>query len=215
MQLDVPLVKQAKGSKDCGLAGIAMLMQYHGMKTSISEIRKSLKVDKVGTYTPQLGTFLLKNGFNVIIITAHPGLFTRNHYGMSSEDALKHFVGLRKKFKTPQSKKVINYFIEFLQNGGKIEVAIPTPIMVANEIAERRPIGALITSNYLLGNDPVFNFHFNIITGIDQQNVFVNDPLWDSRGGKKEYPIMDFFFGLYASSYGDLDNGSLFLVRKR
>jgi len=71
-----------------------------------------------------------------------------------------------------------------------------------------------MTTNFIYGKEPKFNFHFNIITGIDDKYVYVNDPLPDSRGGKKKYTKKDFFYGLYASAYGDLDNVSLLLVRK-
>jgi uncharacterized protein YvpB len=59
----------------------------------------------------------------------------------------------------------------------------------------------------------LFNFHLNIITGIDEENIYVNDPLQDI-GGKKSYSIKDFFFGLYASTYGNLDNGCLIVVKR-
>jgi hypothetical protein len=37
----------------------------------------------------------------------------------------------------------------------------------------------------------------------------------DELGGNKKYPIDEFFYGLYASIYGDFDNGCLMLFRKR
>ena len=83
------------------------------------------------------------------------------------------------------------------------------------ELDAKRPVGALLTSNMLSGSKPVFNFHFNLITGIDGQHIYVNDPMWDERGGKKKYKITDFFYALYASAYGDLDNASFLKVRPR
>ena len=73
----------------------------------------------------------------------------------------------------------------------------------------------MITSNFLLFDKPIFNFHFNLITGIDETHIYVNDPLWDYRGGKHKYLINDFMYAIYASAYGDLDNASLMKIRKK
>lgn len=70
-------------------------------------------------------------------------------------------------------------------------------------------------TNFLYGKDPIFNFHLNVITGIDENYIYVNDPLWDERGGKKKYKKKDFFYGLYASAYADLDNASLMIIKSK
>ncbi len=72
-----------------------------------------------------------------------------------------------------------------------------------------------MTSNFLLGTKPDSNSHFNIIIGIDDESIYVNNPLQDSRGGEQQYPINGFFFGLYANSYWDIDNGSLIKIKKK
>ena len=78
-----------------------------------------------------------------------------------------------------------------------------------------RPLGALITSNFLLFDKASFNFHFNLITGIDNEFIYVNDPMWDYRGGKHKYPINDFMYAVYASAHGDLDNASIMKIKKK
>jgi len=70
-----------------------------------------------------------------------------------------------------------------------------------------------MTTNFIYSDKPVFNFHFNVVTGIDDNYVYVNDPLWDGRGGKNKYTITEFLYGLYASAYGDLDNASLIKIK--
>jgi len=145
----------------------------------------------------------------------HPGMFTKEDLLLSSKNILDK---LNKSYEkaSEKDKTAIKYFIEFLNQGGKINIKIPTKEDIEKEIKEKRPVGALLTSHFLTGKeDPIFNFHFNLITGIDKNFIYVNDPLWDERGGKKKHPINDFFYGIYASAYGDLDNACLLKARKK
>lgn len=45
--------------------------------------------------------------------------------------------------------------------------------------------------------------------------IYVNDPLWDESDGKKKYGKKDFFYGLYASVYVDLDNASIMIIKPK
>lgn len=215
MILDVPLIRQPKDSVDCGITGVTMIMTYHGISRSFDDVKKSIMTDHTGTYAPQLGTYLIKQGFDVDIVTMHPGLFTKKHLPKDSDDAKAHFQGLMSKASNEQDRKVLGHFIEFLSAGGKVRAKRPAKEDIVSEIGQGRPVGALLTTNFLSEEEPKFNFHFNLVTGIDGDLVYVNDPMWDERGGKKTYPIDDFFFGLYASSYGDLDNGCLIIARPK
>lgn len=214
MRLNVPLIRQAKDSRDCGIAAICMIFCYYGSSSSVSNLKKRIEVDEYGTYAPQLGSFLIKNGFDIEIVNLNPRLFTRQSIG-NSKDLISHFNKVLKKCKTRRDKKVIKYFIKFLNDGGKVIVKIPDKNDIMAEIKNKRPVVALLTTNFLLGNNPKLNSHFNVITGIDKNKIHVNDPLPDLRGGKHSYPIEDFFFGLYASSNGDFDNGSLIKITKK
>ncbi|MEK6959798.1 MAG: cysteine peptidase family C39 domain-containing protein [Nanoarchaeota archaeon] len=215
MIIDVPLIRQPKDSVDCGIAGITMILAHHGINRPFDDVKKDIMTDHTGTYAPQLGTYLIKQGFDVEIVTMHPGLFTKKHLPKDSNDSKAHFQGLMPKTSKEQDRKVIGHFIEFLSAGGLVRAKRPTEKDLLSEIGQGRPVGALLTTNFLSEEEPKFNFHFNVITGIDVKKVYVNDPMWDKRGGKKTYLIEDFFFGLYASSYGDLDNGCLIMVRPK
>ena len=121
MKLHVPLVRQSKNSSDCGLAGVVMLMRYHGRKnTSIENLRQFLQVDAGGTYGPQLGRFLLSQGFSVRIITHHPGLFTNRDRQKNQSAILDHIRGLLRKEKGAQNKKTLRHFRDFLKAGGTL-----------------------------------------------------------------------------------------------
>jgi hypothetical protein len=215
MKLNVPVVKQERGSNYCGLAGLGMIFKYYNIPTSLKELKKDIKVYEIGTYAPQLGNYMIKKGLKIEIITMHPSLFTlKDKQHISKSVLIKRFKKMKKKSKLEKNKITLAHFITFLQNGGKILVKIPDRKDIEKEIRNKRPIGALLTSNFLKGKDPRFNFHFNMITGIDKKYIYANDPLPDYRGGKQRYKIEDFFYGLFASAYGDLDNACLIKIRK-
>lgn len=215
MRLDVPLVLQTNGSVDCGLAGMAMVLQYFGKDDTLDDLKQDIPVDKVGTYAPQLGSYLLGRGFDVEIVTMHPKLFTLADQAMTQHAILERMLSLLETARDEQNKKTLAFFIEFLERGGNIRVGIPGPEHVAEEIKAKRPVCALLTTNFLKGSRPGLNYHFVVITGIDDQSIWYNDPLPDERGGKQQTSIRAFFYGLAASVGGDLDNGSLIRVKPR
>ena len=218
MKLDVPLVKQAEDSVDCGLAVVNMITSYHKKNITFAKIKSEIKTDKLGTYNPQLGSYLIKQGFDVEIVTFNPGLFTNQNKGKSKKQLLDHLETLLKTKKGSGAKKVVRYFIKFLKDGGKLTIRIPNEEDIRNEIQNKRPLIAVLTSNFLLGETPKYNFHFNVVTGIDKNFIYANDPLPDRWGGKHKFPISDYFFAIYASGQGpvdNLDNPSLIKIRNK
>jgi uncharacterized protein YvpB len=120
-----------------------------------------------------------------------------------------------KKTEKDNFKEPLKFFKEFIEIGGKLTIKIPTVEDIKEELFNDRPLGALVTSNFLLFDKAIFNFHFNIITGIDEKYIYANDPMWDYRGGKQKYEINDFIYAIYASAYGDLDNASIMKIKKK
>ncbi len=209
MKLVVPLVRQEKKSHDCGLAGLAMILEYYGQKTSVEEIKKELHVyENLGTYAPQIGKYLINKGFEVEIVTLNPYLFTLS---MNHDEQITYFEELLERATTEKFIVPLQHFLDFLKAGGKINIKIPDETDLREEISHERPVGALLTTNFLHNKKANFNFHFNIVTGIDEKNVFVNDP---DMQGEQKYLIKDFFYGIYASAAGDIDNASLIKIRK-
>jgi len=216
MKLNVPIIRQEENSVDCGLACLSMLMKYYNINKSIIEMKKEIKIYKdIGTYAPQLGKYLIKNGFEIEIITMNPYLFTKQFGKKSQEDLIKYFEELHEKTKKENLKEPLRFFKEFIQAGGKLTLKVPTIDDIKEELSNGRPLCALITSNFLLFDKASFNFHFNIITGIDEKYIYVNDPMWDYRGGKQKYEVSDFIYAIYASAYGDLDNASVMKIKKK
>ena len=215
MMLDVVLIRKPKDSVFCGIACLNMILKYYGIDVSFDKLKNEVEPDSLGTYAPQLGSYLIKNGFDVEIVSMHPALFTNKDKGKNPDEMMVHLNDLFDCLKSERNKKALRYFIDFLKMGGTIKVKIPCKDDINGEINEKRPLLALMTSNFLVGAKPNFDFNFNVVTGIDDKYVYVNDPSWNEHGGKQKHIVTDFIYGVHASSYGDLDNGCLIKVKKR
>ena len=215
MKINVPLIRQPKGSKDCGIAGLAMIYAYYKKNKTFEDLKKEITIYDIGTYAPQLGSHLIKDGFKVKITTYHPGLVCKAFKEVSQKEIYDELLKLKESYKDEKNKMVIQFFLDFINNGGEIEIKIPSKEDLIEELNNKRPIGVLMTTGVLYGNKPLFNFHFVIVTGIEDNKIIVNDPMPDKRGGIKEYKLDEFFYGVYASAYGDLDNASIMKIRKK
>lgn len=218
MKLQVRLIKQPRKSVDCGIACIAMLLDYYGVEYDYKKLRKDIGVLRWGTSSPQLGSWLLRNGFDVEIVTMHPALFNLFSHFETKEALLKHLRSFRGKIKPRLNVIVLEHFIEFVQAGGKVTPRVPTVDDIKKELSAKRPLISLLTHWFLhdSGMKPRFTFHFNVITGIDPKFIYVNDPDWgDELGGQHKHEIGNYLYAMYASAYGALDNASLMIVKKR
>ena len=214
MQLDIPLIRQDKNSSDCGLACVAMLLQHYGLDANIAQLQQKIEVYKnIGTFAPQLGKYLIDSGFEVDLITQNPHLFTINDRDKTQDDLKVYFKELILKNTKESRINSLKHFDDYLTLNGKSTVQVPSVDDIKNEIKQGRPLISLLTTNFLQHDKAGFNFHFNLITGIDDIFIYVHDPLSDKRGGKKKYKINDYMYALYASAFGDIDNASLLKVR--
>ena len=226
-KLKVPLLRQGEGTNDCGPTCVSMVLNYYSIKNDVNQLTKDIrKIDKKMklpddsyTYVPQLGLYFLKQGFKVEIVTFNPFLFTYNdHLNVNPIKSLKAFherVKNKKKVSV-EIKRPAKFFIDFIENGGKVVVKIPDEKDIRTEIEHRRPMITLLTSRFLYKQEKKsgFNFHANVITGIDEKYVYVNDPLAGANGGRIRHSIPEFLFGVYASAYGAPDNASLLKIKR-
>lgn len=217
MHINVPLVRQPKDSSECWLAGLAMILQYYRIEKNYEEISQSIEVfENIGTFTPQLGSYMIKQGFDVELVSQNPFLFTLADREKSQKEILIKFKELLPKVSKERNRKILQFFIEFMEQWGEINVKIPDITDVKNELASKRPVIALMTTNFLQ-NVPGFNFHFTVVTGYNENknSITVNDPLWNERWGEYSYDVDDFFYGIHASTFADPDNAGLMLFKKK
>lgn len=198
-----------------GISVLEILLKYHGVKTNSKKLKKNIEVDGHGTYAPQLGSYLMKIGFDVDIVMLHPRLFTLKDTGMGNEAAYDRFTSIMPDLRSDSEKTVIDYFIQYAQDGGSTTVKIPDEQDITNELLQGRPVVADLTTRFLRSVEPWFNLHFNLVTGIDRRFIYVNDPGDGRLGGRKRYLIKDWMFGLHASTYAGFHEGTLMRVRVR
>jgi len=207
MKLSVPMVYQKPHSEDCGLAMLAMLMQYHGEKVRIAELKKEIMSWR-GACAAELGLYLLKHDYTVEIITQETNIFTKLDRHRSLTDLEQRLQQRQQKEKDIFKAIQLQSYHSFLSQGGRITVKIPTEHDIRKEIEAGRPLGAQVTTCFLTDKIPEHNSHFNVITGIGKRDIFVQDPDPGVNGGSKKYSIADYMYAIHA------DKGELLLVRK-
>jgi len=208
--LDVPLVRQMENSGDCGIMALEMLLEYYGVGVPIEVFRRELGPGVGGYCMGQLGSYLLGQGFAVETVSLHPSLFTNGDKGKTPAEVLDHLRHYRDRGRIVDTRE-LRHLITYLEEGGGFHVKIPDAEDIRTEIAAGRPLLTVLSANWLRGAEPENYMHFNTITGIDDAHIYVNDPLWDERGGRQAYPIADYLYAIYAGtmSNGDADNGCL------
>lgn len=200
---------------DCGVACVAMILDYFDYEEEYASLKKELVLhDGAGTYMPQLGISFLKRGFKTEIITLNQYIFTKKDMLKSQEELLVLINSLLANPKKERFRVPLNYYKEYLELGGKIVVKIPDKGDVLNSLAEKSPLIVGLTNNFLVLDEPVFNLHYNVINGVDDSHVHVLDPRADEFGGVVRYSFDDFFYAVHSSVYADIDNGSLMVVKK-
>ena len=214
MKLDVPLIRQEKDTHVCVLASLSMILQYHGWDVSIADLERD--EDAREADLGAVGTYLLKHGFDAEVVMFHPRLFTLRDRGMSEAALAEHFQARIGHDDNMQwDDDVLRSLIGFLGHGGAVTVEIPGEDHIREEIKAKRPLLVTTDTNFLYGEQAQYYLHANVITGIDDEYIYVNDPLWDERGGRRRHERKDYMFGIYMATHGNFNNGYLLKVKPR
>lgn len=113
----------------------------------------------------------------------------------------------------------------------------PKEIHIKKALNQKLPLISLLTTgvlnkrilaNFAQRKRGSFNSHFNVITGLNAQKVFVNDPeVFEPSfeksekfggyelGGPQSYLLEDYLFAIYANIGQDLDNGTLIIAKPK
>ncbi len=218
VKLAVPLVRQPDFSAECGPAVVAMVLKYFKVSFDYEKLKKDMGLFEWGTVTPQLGLFLQKKGFKTEILTMHPGLFSLYSKFKTPGDLVTHFKKLKPKLKGEYDGIAVDYFIKYVQSGGKVRVKIPDEKDLHVQLKKGGLAIASITHWFLSKTDmpPRLSIHFNVVTGMDDKFVYVNDPdFGNDFGGKRKFKIKDYLYAIYASTPGGVDDASILLINKK
>jgi hypothetical protein len=207
----IPYYSQADGSNDCGPTCAQMILDYYGIKHTIEHLRTQLTYDETGTSIYDNGLLLLNNDLQTEAITAQPLLFspdTLEKYN-TNEKLLTYLTNKEKEAK--DGTWILRTMRHYLEKNGTIKVEIPTIEHIKTAINNDRPVMALMHAGSLGSNEG--QFHFVVLTGYDDQRVFINNP-WPYAQRQEWFPIDRFMYGLYASTCEAFDNGTLLIASK-
>jgi len=211
MKLKVPLIRQDTDSSDCIFAALSMVLSYYKIHKSVTELKAEIQE----WFVPVIGIYLLEHGFAVEIVTAHPKLFTLQNTNLSQTQIRKRFFDLQlMDANNHDDEMVLHYYIEFLDKGGRVKVAVPGIEDIGSELRAGRPLIAIIDQNILGGEYPGSYLHANTIVGMNSKDIHVLDPLWCEMGGEKSWPIANYLYAITIGIRYDLDHGTLMKIRQ-
>ncbi|MFH1064015.1 MAG: C39 family peptidase [Candidatus Woesearchaeota archaeon] len=213
--LDVPELRQPIYSPQCGPTCMAMVMQYHGVDTTRKEIVDNIHMLDTGIYPQQVGTYMMKRGFDVEFVLCNPHIFTLRDNDRSIESLIKKFERRLSSDKYAYKDAVsLMKYLDFCYAGGIINVKIPDYSDLESEIIGGRPVIANVTTRFHKAKHPRFNHHYVVVTGVDGKNVYVNDPSWHKvRGGKQKYTIDEFLFAIHATTEYCMSSGGILKIK--
>lgn len=215
-RINVPLHLQAPGSIDCGPACNQMLLDHFlGLKVSLDELKAHMDYVEAGTTLYQNGSVLLKYGLKVTAITANPLVFPGNVWAeLDSDEKVKAYVSKKAQEGglSDTTKLVYRTLLQFLDDGGHMRVKIPDFDDIKRAIDAESIVSAVGYMQPLGENEG--KFHFVLVTGYDDNNVFLNNS-WPDSTKQGWFPIDRFLFAVHSSAAADADNGGFLVVSKR
>ncbi|HVZ12430.1 MAG TPA: C39 family peptidase [Patescibacteria group bacterium] len=221
--LSIKTIRQDEGSVECGLITLGMLYSYYNLNKNIDDLREEISTVEVGTFSPQLGLNLLKNGFEVEIITRNPLLVEKKDEDLSQKELLCVFEERINKYEKGTDNNIgLDYFIKFMQEGGKVKVKIPQIEDLKKELEVERPVITFLSNASLykeniadkLKKPFTYTFHSVLVVGVGDKGITINDPYWGDEGGNQTYPVDEFFYAMHSSALGGTDNDCLITVKK-
>lgn len=214
MNLNVPLFRQKPKTADCWLYCLKMVMEYFWDSIEIEDIRNNIDIDQTGICIWELWNYLLQKGYKVSLITRDPKIFSHNDE-ISPPNNFNDFFKKINYFdiKTIADKESFFYLKKFVSSGWNITIKIPNQSDIQKNIETWSLMISIMTYKFLFHDTPKFDFHYNVITGIDENHIYANDP-GSTYGGKQKYSIESFFYALYATAFSGIGRASLLCISK-
>ena len=208
-KVDITLFHQEEGSRDCGLICVRMILNHFQIERSAEELIANHSYMSVGASMYQLGSYIIKEGLNVEIITSHPKIFQPDLSKdlRTDEDILYRFEESKKKLKT-DDVQIIETAEEFIKSGGRMKIEIPSIFHIHSALDQGKALIALMFGGALGSNEG--GFHFVVISGYRDGELYIDNPLEEAKQGW--FPEQHVLYGIHASTCADLDNGTLLIA---
>ena len=211
-QLNVPLILQEHGSIDCGPTSVQMVLQYFDIQKSLPQLQAKLHYDpKIGTSLFDNGSLFLDEGFQTTVVTAQPLLFPPDiQKTITNEKDIETLVENKLEENTKQ-KHILKTFLIYLKKVGKVKLEIPAFTHIKKAIDDNMPVIALLNAQSLGSNEG--EWHFVVVTGYNDNEVFLNNP-WPLSRKQGWFPFEQFIYGVHASTCVAIDNGTFLIASK-
>ncbi len=216
--IEVPSFFQETGSFDCLIVCVQMAMAFFGVPTELPRIKERMHyVPQVGTSLYENGSYLLENGFQTVAITAHPQLFppevirecTGNGQEANPIRVLPYIARRIEQASSDRDRLVLETLEHYVKKGGTLKLEIPHFHHLKSAIDAGFPLIALLHAGAM--GEKEGGLHGVLVSGYREREILINNP---SEISLKRHWVSaeSFFYGLYASTCLDFDNGSLLVV---
>ncbi len=156
-------------------------------------------MNEYGTWSPYIGIYAMKLGYNVEIFTYDVSLFDPTWFNLSNKSLIKKLKIAIKKIKDKDKKFGVRGYIDFLREGGKLTFKIPTKKILIKFLKKKIPPMAFVNStayykrkrkDFKAGKRSEFGEvggHCIVISGYKNGKFIVTDPNY-FKGGIYEVP---------------------------
>ncbi|MBI2862247.1 MAG: hypothetical protein HYX89_05465 [Chloroflexi bacterium] len=208
LALTLPVSRQVKGSRWCGLHCLEMVYSYYHYDVTAPEIAAGIEMMPSGAYIQELGYHLVTHGFEATLVTRDTSRLPPIYTKLSQEELL---ADLRRRLAAAlaghKERIYLKGLVKFMELGGQLQVRIPTvEDTIAPALHNGNPLICSIDARALYDwEDPEdrhqqaigFGGHYVVVTALDDGVVTLNDPS-SEFGGVVTYPLSRFLYALYS-----------------
>jgi len=133
MKLNVPRFKQQRIT--CGPSSLKQVLSYYGKNIPLNDMLKEIEMTKYGTWMSNLAIYAENLGYKTKIITFDTNILDPTWIGLPKKKLIRK---LKLRFKTIKNKEH-EPLAEYLENGGTLEIKIPTKEMLINYLNKGIP----------------------------------------------------------------------------
>lgn len=212
----IDLLTQTESS-NCVQTSVAMLLNYYKQKFTPEEIQAEIPVrhdsqgKPYGTLLMDIAVWIKSLGFNVTLDCFDTEIIDRSWRNLDSQEIKIRLTALRESTRqtvvtTEIRNTMIDSYVNMLEQGVNFRIS-KVNRKLFDDLLSQGPFLAIISYNYLYDaprdryieeekkykSDDIegkTTAHAVVVTGMDNENIFVNDPDKD-RGGQNSFPIDD------------------------
>jgi len=190
----------------CGPTCLYATYQYYGHKTDLDSVIREVRVlDEGGTLGVAIGLHALDAGFKVSICNYNLALFDPTWFSLESRDLIEKLRSQRDVKAKSKLQLASEYYIEFLEKGGRVFHQELSGKLIARAISHGIPVLTGLSATYLyqtsreIGDDcrsdDIYGEpqgHFVVISGYDlkKKTLKISDPFkGNPHGGTQDYNL--------------------------